>query len=326
MLLIAPDSFKGTYAAGAVAEAIARGAREAGASCDLCPAGDGGEGTMAILLEACGGTTARVAAHDPLGRPLGAPLGWIDAGATAIVETAAASGLGLVAPHERDPEAASTRGTGELVVAAASAGARRIIVTVGGSATVDGGAGAIEAIEAGGGLRGAELLVLADVVTPFEHAATVYGAQKGADAAGVERLAARLHAQAAELPRDPRGVPMSGAGGGLSGGLWAAFGAELTPGAAWVLDRLGFDARLARATAIVTGEGRLDGQTREGKLVAEIAARSRRAGLPLHVVAGSIALDTEQRSALGAASLHEAPDEAAMTVAGRAIARATHMH
>jgi len=320
VLLIAPDSFKGTFSAPAVAAAIARGARAAGAECDLCPAADGGEGTLSVLLDALGGTTAEAAAHDPLGRPLRAQLGWLDDGATAVVETAAASGLALLAPHERDPEAASTRGTGELIAVAAAAGARRIVVGAGGSATVDGGAGALAAIADGGGLRGAELLVLCDVATPFEQAARVYGPQKGADAAAVERLSARLHAQAAALPRDPRGVPMSGAAGGLSGALWAAHGARLEAGAAWVLDRLGFDARLARADAVVTGEGRLDAQTREGKLVGEIAARCRRAGVPLHVVAGRVALDGAGLAALGIASAHAAPDAAAMVAAGRTVA------
>lgn len=320
MLLIVPDSFKGTFAAPVVAAAIARGARAAGATCELCPAGDGGEGTLALVVAALGGTTTTARAHDPLGRPLTAPLGWIDDGATAIVETASASGLALLAPHERNPEAASTRGTGELIAAALAQGARRVVVTAGGSATVDGGGGALAAIARSGGLRDAELVVLCDVTTPFERAAVVYGAQKGADAAAVERLSARLEAQAAALPRDPRGVPMTGAAGGLSGALWAAHGARLEPGAAWVLDRLGFEARLTRAAAVVTGEGRLDEQTREGKLVAEVAARCRRAGVPLHAVAGEVALDDDALAALGVASAHAAPDAEAMAAAGAAIA------
>jgi len=317
--LIALDSFKGTYSAREVAEAIGRGA---GADSDICPVADGGEGTLDVLVSALGGTTTTASAHDPLDRPLQAAIGWVDDGATAIVEAAASSGLGLVAAAERDAEAASTRGTGELVAAAIDGGARRVIVTVGGSATSDGGAGAIEAIRAAGGPRDAELLVLCDVTTPFERAAIVYGPQKGADAAAVQRLTARLHAQAATLPRDPRGVPMSGAAGGLSGGLWAACGARLVPGAAWVLDALRFDERLARADAVVSGEGRVDAQTLEGKLVGEVAARCRRAGKPLHLVAGSCALGAEGIAALGVASVREATDAAAMEAAGRAIAAA----
>jgi glycerate kinase len=320
MLLIAPDSFKGTFSADAVATEIARGARAAGARCELCPAADGGEGTLEILVDALGGTTTPVPAHDPLGRPLTAPLGWIDDGATAVVETASASGLALLAPHERDPETASTRGTGALIAAAVAQGARRVVVTAGGSATVDGGAGALAALAQFGGLRGAELVVLCDVTTPFERAAVVYGVQKGADAAAVERLSARLHAQAAALPRDPRGIPLTGAAGGLSGALWAAHGASLEPGAAWVLDRIGFAARLAHAAAVVTGEGRLDEQTREGKLVAEVAGRCRSADVPLHVVAGEVALAGDALAALGIASAQAASDAAAMAAAGAAIA------
>ncbi len=339
MLLIAPDSFKGTYGAAAVAAAIGRGV---GADADLCPVADGGEGTMEIVVAACGGRTTEVRVHDPIGRPIVAPLGWIDDGATAIVEMAAASGLGLVAPEERDAEAASTAGTGELIAAAAAQGARRIVVTVGGSATTDGGAGAIAAIAraaaddargrseragaaagsapAARGLRGAELIVVCDVTTPFERAAVVYGPQKGADAAAVERLTARLHAQAAALPRDPRGVPMTGAAGGLSGGLWGALGAQLVPGAPWVLDALDFDARLARADAVVVGEGRLDHQTLEGKIVGEIAARCARAGKPLHAVVGSCALSPDEVARLGLASVHVATDLPALEAAGRALA------
>jgi glycerate kinase len=230
MLLIAPDSFKGTYSAREVAEAIARGA---GPDVDLCPVADGGEGTLEALL-ARGGWTTEAAAHDALGRAIVAPIGWLDDGSTAVVEVAAASGLGLIAAHERDAEAASTYGTGELIAATISQGARRVIVTVGGSATTDGGIGAISAIDAAGGPRTAQLIVLADVTTPYEHAAQIYGPQKGADTATVHRLTERLHHQAATLPRDPRGVPHTGAAGGLSGALSAAYDATLTPGAAWV--------------------------------------------------------------------------------------------
>jgi len=318
VLLVAPDSFKGTYSAREVADAIGRGAGE---GVDLCPVADGGEGTLDALLASLPGGTSTVAVHDPLGRIVRAPIGWIDGGVTAIVEMAFASGLGLVAEAERDAEAASSFGTGELIAAAVDAGARRVLVTVGGSATSDGGAGALEAIEAAGGLRGAELVVLCDVTTPYERAAEVYGPQKGAGPDVVARLTARLHALAASLPRDPRGVPMSGGAGGLSGALWGAHGAVLTPGAAWVLDALGFDARLARADAVVTGEGRLDRQTLEGKLIGEIATRCRRAGTPLHAVVGSTLLTPAEAAELGLASVQVASDLPAMEAAGRALVR-----
>lgn len=320
LLLLAPDSFKGTFSASDVAAALARGVEAAGGAADPCPVADGGEGTLGVLVEALGGTVTEHPAGDPLGRPVVAPIGWVDGGATAIVELATASGLGLVAPAERDAEAAGTAGTGELIAAAARAGARRIVVTVGGSATTDGGAGALGAIEAAGGLRGVELVVLCDVTTPYERAAEVFARQKGADDAAVARLTARLHAQAASLPRDPRGVPMTGAAGGLSGGLWAAHGARLESGAAWVLDAVGFDARLDRADAVVTGEGRLDRQTLEGKLVGEIAARCRRAGTPLHAVVGSSELSPEEAAELGLASVLVASTLPELEAAGRVLA------
>ena len=259
---------------------------------------------------------------DPLGRPIAAVLGWPGDGSLALVEVASASGHGLVAPSERDAEAASTFGTGELIAAAIAAGARRVAVAAGGSASTDGGAGAIEAIDAAGGLRGAELTVLADVRTPFELAAELFAPQKGADASAVARLTKRLHEQAAALPRDPRGVPMSGAAGGLAGGLWARYGASIVPGATWVLDAIGFDERLRRARAVITGEGRLDAQTLAGKAVSEIAARCASTGVPLHVVAGSVALDTAEAESLGLASTHQASDLAELEDAGRVLATA----
>ena len=134
--------------------------------------------------------------------------------------------------------------------------------------------------------------MLTDVRTPFERAPAVFGPQKGADAAMVERLEARLDdAGAPSFPRDPRGVPMTGAAGGLSGGLWAAFGATLEPGAPFILDALDFDARMRAARAVVTGEGKLDEQTLEGKLVGEIGTRTRQAGVPLHAIVGTDRLD-----------------------------------
>src|SRR3954447_5311603 len=221
VLLLAPDSFKGTFSSSAVAEALAVGVVSEGGWPDRCPAADGGEGTLDVLVTARGGYVSLADAHDPLGRPCRGRVGLLAGGTIAVVETADASGLALVAERERDCEAASTRGTGELLVAAARAGVRTILLGVGGSATTDGGWGAIEAIREAGGLGDAEVEVLCDVTTPFEAAAEVFGPQKGADAAAVGRLARRLDALAPRLRRDPRGVPMTGAAGGLAGGLWA---------------------------------------------------------------------------------------------------------
>jgi glycerate kinase len=286
-----------------VAEAIGRGVENAGAVADLCPAADGGEGTAEVLLAPMGGELRTVPAHDPLGRPIEASYALARDGSTAIVEAAAASGLHLVAEGDRDPEAASSAGTGELIVAATEAGAKRVLVAAGGTATMDGGQGAIDAVKAGGGLRGAKLEVLCDTSVPFERAAAIFAAQKGATAEAVERLISRLVAFAGALPRDPRGRAMGGAAGGLSGGLWAAFGAHLVPGAAFVLGVLGFDRRLEDADAAITGEGRIDSQSHEGKLAGEIARRCRAAGVPCHAIAGEIALGPKDEAGLGFASL-----------------------
>ena len=204
-ILVAPDSFKGTMRASEVAGAIGRGLERAGLMPpDLCPVADGGEGTMDALLPGLGGEVVAADAHDPLGRDLRGCFALVEDGGTAIVETATASGLGLVAEDERDAWAASTYGTGELIAAAAAAGAQVIVVAVGGSATTDGGAGALEAIEEAGGLGGARLVVLCDVRTPFEHAPKVFGPQKGADAAMVKRLEKRLGELAGRAGRATR--------------------------------------------------------------------------------------------------------------------------
>jgi glycerate kinase len=325
--LVAPDSFKGTFDAGEVAEAIAAGVEAAGGEADRCPVADGGEGTMSVLLAALGGELRSARVRDPLRRPIEASFAILGDGETAVVEMAQASGLPLVAPEERDPERADTYGTGELIAAAIEAGATRVLVAVGGSATTDGGRGAIEALRQsdaafvlctsqGEQRTNAEVRieVLCDVRTPFEDAARVFAPQKGADAAAVERLTARLETLAAELPRDPRGVPMTGCAGGLSGGLWA-HGAELRPGAEFVLGALGFDARLARADAVVSGEGRFDSQSLEGKIVGVIASRCAAAGKPLHLIVGQNALRDQLpggvTSAAKAGTLEEIQEAAA---------------
>jgi glycerate kinase len=261
---------------------------------------------MEILVDAMGGEIRAAPAHDPLGRPLEARYGLVREGSTAIVEVAAASGLGLVDEPERDPERASSAGTGELIAAAIGGGARRILVAAGGSATSDGGRGAIDALRSAGGTGDAKLEVLCDTSVPFERAAEVFAPQKGATPEQVERLTSRLVAEAGALPRDPRGRAMTGAAGGLSGGLWATFGAHLVPGAVFVLGVLGFDDRLESADAVITGEGQLDAQSLEGKLVGQLARRCREAGLPLHVITGSNRLDAAEATGRGIASVSEA--------------------
>jgi glycerate 2-kinase len=261
---------------------------------------------MDVLVRALAGERRAAAAHDPLGRPIEAEYGLIRDGTTAVVEVAAASGLTVVEPEKRDPVSASSAGTGELIAAAIDGDAERVLVAAGGSGTTDGGDGAIKALETAGGLRGARLEVLCDTTVPFERAAEVFAAQKGASAGQVELLTDRLIALAAALPRDPRRRAMSGAAGGLSGGLWAAFGARLIPGAATVLGMLGFDRRLEETRAVITGEGRLDSQSLDGKLVGEIARRCRAARVPVHAVAGRIELERTELAALGLASAIQA--------------------
>jgi glycerate 2-kinase len=319
-VVVAPDSFKGTFSAVEVAGAIARGLEHGGVAADRCPVADGGEGTLEVLLAALGGEIVRVPVHDPLGREVEAELALLgDDRRRALLEMASASGLALVAEDERDPWAATTYGTGQLIRAAVEAGAREVLVGVGGSATVDGGRGALEAIADAGGLDGASVVVLSDVQTPWERCAEIYGPQKGAGPELVARLAERLDAYAAELPRDPRGVPMTGAAGGLSGGLWAA-GAALEPGAAYVLDSIGFGDRMRAARSVVVGEGRIDVQSAMGKIVGEICARARAAGVPADAVVGRSELDAAAARDIGLRSVTEATDLAAMEAAGERLA------
>jgi glycerate kinase len=315
--LVAPDSFKGTFSAIEVAAALATGLRGAGRAAEELPVADGGEGTMDVLLAALGGERRTVRASDPLGRPVDASFALVEDGRAAVVETAQASGLGLVAEDERDAWAASTRGTGELIAAAAAAGAQRVVLTVGGSATMDGGTGALEALAEAG--VEVELDVLCDVRTPFEQAARVFAPQKGADAAMVKRLEKRLDSLAGRLRRDPRGEPMTGAAGGLSGGLWAEHGARLRHGASFVLDTIGFDERMRACAFVVTGEGRLDGQTLEGKIVGEVATRCRQNGVTCHAVVGKIELDAFSQRILDLASVTEATTLAELEEAGRVL-------
>ncbi|MBV9941744.1 MAG: glycerate kinase [Solirubrobacterales bacterium] len=317
-ILVAPDSFKGTLSAAEVAQSIGRGLAAAGRPVDLCPVADGGEGTLDALVLALGGELRTATVSDPLGREIEASFAI--AGGMGIVETAAASGLGLVEPGERDPIAASTFGTGELILAAIGQGAEVVYLGVGGSATTDGGADAIRAIDEGGGLEGARIVILCDVRTAFERAARVFAPQKGADERQVARLTKRMNDQARRLRRDPRGVPMTGAAGGLSGGLWAQFGAELVPGAQFVLDAADFDRRMRAARAVVTGEGKLDQQSLAGKLVSEISTRARQAGVPCHAIVGTHELDPFGTRVLDLQAVLEAGTPRQISAAARRLA------
>jgi glycerate 2-kinase len=313
VVLVAPDSFKGTFSARQVAYAIAEGLREGGLEAEELPIGDGGEGTMDALVATLGGELHRLTVSDPLGRSVKSSFAILPDG-RAVVEMAQASGLALVKEEERDAWAASTRGTGELIVAAVEAGADEVLVTVGGSATTDGGAGALEILDEAGVKP--KLEVLCDVRTVFEDASSVFGPQKGADARTIKRLERRLDKLAAKAPRDPRGVKMTGAAGGLSGGLYAYKGAKLASGAAYVLDTVGFDERMRAARFVVTGEGRLDHQTLAGKAVGEVAVRCRQSGVACHAVVGSNAMDDFEIRLLDLASVNESNTKAKLRKAG----------
>ncbi|MBN1530302.1 MAG: glycerate kinase [Thermoleophilaceae bacterium] len=314
--LVAPDSFKGTFSAPQVAAAVAAGLRSAGREAIELPVADGGEGTMDVLLATLAGERRTATVADPLGRPIEAEYALLPDG-SGLVEMARASGLTLVAETERDAWAADTRGTGELIAAAAGAGAERVIVTVGGSATTDGGAGALAALDEAG--VEVELEVVCDVSTPFEQAPRIFGPQKGADARMVGRLERRLEKLASGWPRDPRGEPMTGCAGGLSGGLWAARGARLVPGAAYVLDAVGFDELMRAAAFVVTGEGSLDEQSLQDKVVGELATRCRQSGVACHAVVGRSSLDPFEERIIDLASVTEATTLAELEEAGRAL-------
>jgi glycerate 2-kinase len=322
-VLVAPDSFKGTLAAREVAEAIGRGLAAAGLpDADLAPLADGGEGTATVLRERLGGDTHTAPATDPLGRTRDAFFVLLADGKTAVVEVAQASGLDTVAESERDAESASSGGTGELILAAVAAGASHVLVAAGGSASTDGGAGAFTAISDGGGLGGARLTVLCDVRTPFELAAERFGPQKGADGATVARLAARLDALAEHLPRDPRGVPMTGAAGGLAGGLWAMCDAQLAAGAPFILDALDIDRRLRASRAVIVGEGRIDATTLDGKAAAEVSTRARQLGVPAHAIVAVNALGRFDARILDLQTIVEAGDvDEIVRVAGQLATR-----
>lgn len=297
-LLAAPDKLRGTLAAGEVAGALAEAAEAVGWLAERRPLSDGGEG-FADVLAGLGGDERTTSVTGPLGEPVAAR--WRLAGEQAVVESAAASGLVLAGGAAgNDPLRATSRGTGELVVAAIRGGARRILVGVGGSAMTDGGHGALQAIEEAGGLGDVEVVVACDVRASFVDAARLFGPQKGASPAEVTELGRRLEALAASY-RDRYGVdvtaiPGAGAAGGLAGGL-AAAGARLVPGFELVAGVVGLEARVAEADLVVSGEGRLDASSWTGKVVGGLAELTARLGKPLVVVAGAADPDGEAEAA-----------------------------
>ncbi len=296
-VVAAPDKFRGTATAAEVAAAAGRAAAEAGWDCDEVPVADGGEG----LLDVLGGPNRTTVVTGPLGDPVEA--GWRLDRDLAVVEMARASGLALVGGAEgNDPIAADTYGTGELIQAAIDRGATRVVVGLGGSATTDGGLGALRALQPLQRLRGVDLRVACDVRTRFLDAAEVFGPQKGASRAQVRLLTNRL-ARLADVYREDHGVdvrdlPGAGAAGGLAGAL-AAVGATLTDGFALVAEELELDRVLAGADLVVTGEGFLDEASFDGKVVGGVTELAVGLGVDVLAVVGEVVDHLPARTDLG---------------------------
>lgn len=329
-ILLCPNAFKGSLTAMEAARAMAEGVTRPGNFDTVClPLADGGDGTLETLVEATGGTLHVVTVQDPLGRPV--PAAWGRLGGaqsdTAVIEMAQASGLRLLHTEEYSPLHTSTFGTGALMRHALEAGCRKLLVGIGGSATNDGGAGMAQALgfrlldaqgeelPPGGGALArleriesdgsrlpeeTEVIVACDVDNPLcglEGAAAVYGPQKGATPAQVEELDAALTHYAAVLQhkfgRSVAEAPGAGAAGGLGAGLMAFCRARLQPGTEMVLETTGFDRQLQECDLVLTGEGRIDGQTTRGKVVAGVARRAKATGVPVVALAGSVAEGAE---------------------------------
>jgi glycerate kinase len=321
-VLVAPQEFKGSLTAHEAASAIAAAIEGAGWQADLLPMADGGPGTTDALLTALGGERRVARVHDPLMRPIDAAWGVLSSG-TAVIECAAASGLSLLRPDELDVRRATTYGTGELVRAALDAGCREVILGLGGSGTNDGGAGfaqalgfrfldaaghelppggaalntlnRIDATAAHPAIGSTRFLGATDVSNPLhglEGAAATFGPQKGADTATIEELDAAMRRLAGVLKRDfgadVADLPGTGAAGGLGAVLIALCGGELRPGAPLVAEAAGLEERIGLADLVLTGEGRLDGQTAYGKGPLHVAALARGQGRRVACLAGSL--------------------------------------
>lgn len=292
-VVAAVDKFRDSATAAEVAAAIGHACWELDVECDEIPLADGGDG----LLDVLGGPNRTTVVTGPLGDPVEAA--WRLHQRTAVIEMARASGLTLAGGRDgNDPMGATTTGVGELIEQALTAGVDRIVVGLGGSATTDGGFGAIRAIPARTRLRGVELLVGCDVTTRFTDAATVFGPQKGATPAQIAMLTGRLERLAQmyldEYGVDVRELPGAGAAGGLAGGL-AALGGRLVPGFELVADEVDLYDRVPGADLVITGEGHLDAQSFEGKVVGGVAELAAELGVDVLVVCGDADDDVRTR-------------------------------
>jgi glycerate 2-kinase len=288
--LACPASLKGVLSAADAARALADGFREAGADVDECPIADGGEGTAEVLFAAFGGEWHEAEVRDPLERPVRARWLLLPDG-TAVVEVAEALGLGLVAVEDRDPLRASSRGLGELIVAALEEKPRDVVVALGGTATMDGGAGLLDVVSE---LR-VPAFALCDVRSLLLDAPRLYGPQKGASPEDVAELESRFAGMNSLQPFAE--LPGSGAAGGLGAAL-ASLGAKLVPGARWILERIDFRAYLREADLAVSGEGRLDATTLEGKAPWEARRMAEEEGVRCALFGGRVELDTADVHAL----------------------------
>ena len=328
--LVAPQEFKGTLTATEAATALAEGLRQGapGVELDVAPLADGGPGTVDALLAGVGGERVTRTVTGPLGQPVRATYGLLDAGHTAVIEMAAASGLSLLAPDARDARRASTQGTGELIRDALERGCRRLILGLGGSATTDGGTGALSALgwrfldargeplPPGGaalkqlarvetsarhpGLDTVEFQVATDVTAPLlgpNGAAHLFGPQKGADAAAVDELEAALAHFAGCLDTRLAQTPGAGAAGGFGYGLVALTRGRLVSGYALVARTLRLSERLTSVEAVLTGEGRFDRQTALGKGPGALAKEAHALGKHTVMFAGRVAPDAGMEGA-----------------------------
>jgi glycerate kinase len=325
-IVIAPDSFKESLTALAVANEIEAGFREffPDAQYVKLPVADGGEGTVQAMIDASGGRRIELQVTGPLGEPVPAFYGLMGDGATAVIEMAAASGLELVPAARRNPLHTTSYGTGQLILDALDAGARRFVLGVGGSATNDGGAGMLQALggrlldaagadlNAGGGalaalaridlsgldarIKDCVFDIACDVSNPLvgpQGASAIFGPQKGATPAMVEQLDANLRRYAeviaSDLGRQVAEVPGAGAGGGIGAGMMVFLGGRLRPGSEIVMAAVGLDAAVAGADLVITGEGRIDSQTIHGKTPIGVARVAQRHGKPVIGIAGGLA-------------------------------------
>lgn len=328
--ILIPDSFKGTLSSAQICEIMGNQIRLRFPDCEVVsiPVADGGEGSVDAFLTALGGEKVFVEAANPYFEPMQAFYGLIDGGRTAVIEMAACAGLPLVADR-KDPTRTTTYGVGQLILDAVGRGVKRIVVGLGGSATTDAGCGAAAAIgvkfynAAGavfvpvGGtlkdvvkidlgdsqekLRGVEIVTMCDIDNPMygpHGAAYVFGPQKGADAEMVKFLDDGLRHVGEvirkDLGRDLTEVPGGGAAGAMGVGMVAFFGSTLQMGIETVLDTVNFDAILAGADAVFTGEGKLDTQSLRGKVVIGVARRAKKQNVPVIAVVGGADLDVDE--------------------------------